>query len=68
MPVLWMIFVLIGPLVQGKTMEVHQSVKQDTLSAGKTMSDQEIVQTLFEGIFFENRLDGPFMVKYCFNA
>jgi hypothetical protein len=31
-------------------------------------SDNDIIQGVFEGVFAENGLAGPYMVKYCFDA
>ena len=45
---------LIGSLAQGNILEAKRSTRQNTFSSGKSMSDSEIVQALFEGIFFEN--------------
>jgi len=31
------------------------------------MTDNEVIQTVFEGLFAENNLPGPFTIKYCFD-
>lgn len=31
------------------------------------MTDVEVIQQVLEGIFSENKMEGPFMIKYCFN-
>lgn len=50
--------------------EEYSLEKKETgkVENAQPLSDQEIVQKLFEGVFSENKLDGPYMVKYCFTA
>jgi hypothetical protein len=39
----------------------------EPLPLAGALSDNEIIQHVFEGLFAENNLSGPYMIKYCFD-
>lgn len=37
------------------------------LQLGAPTTDNDILQEVFEGVFAENNLPGPYMIRYCFD-
>ncbi len=37
------------------------------LLVGPLSSDNDIIQEVFEGVYAENDLPGPYMIRYCFD-
>lgn len=38
-----------------------------TSQLASEMTDTDIIQQVLEGVFSENKMDGPYMIKYCFD-